>query len=198
MAVTSRAEEKDGGLLARFRQNDGGYGTRLAFGGLGAVIIASFVLNAIWGAQMAFPFDVGHQIGGEIDDAIRWVTREGAFILGPDRRRGSLVPGQNRGILPLDTLAGPDFGGHRDRVQSGRPGGRDLRAGHAVPDGRRGAVGEHHGDAGAHCAGGDSLDRHRGAGGRHCRPERPAGRDHSTGARRDADDAELPSIWCPR
>ena len=83
MAVTSRAEEKDGGLLARFRQNDGGYGTRLVFGGLGAVIIASFVVNAIWGAQMAFPFDVGRQIGGEIDDAIRWVTREGAFILDP-------------------------------------------------------------------------------------------------------------------
>ena len=82
MAATSPAEENPGGLLARLRQSEGG-GARPALAGLVLVIVASLIINAVAGSKMAFPFDVGGDIGTGIDDAIRWVTREGAFILDP-------------------------------------------------------------------------------------------------------------------
>ncbi len=49
-------------------------------GGLAVLLIASFVLIAIWGSEMGFPENYSRTLSNGIDTAILWTTRNGAFI----------------------------------------------------------------------------------------------------------------------
>ena len=48
--------------------------------GLGGVALVTLVSWAMWGAEMSFPADWGKFVGGYIDDAVSWATREGAWL----------------------------------------------------------------------------------------------------------------------
>ena len=52
-------------------------GTMLGLGGLGLVTWVSYMA---WGSNMEFPKNVGRNIGLEIDDGVKWLTREGDWL----------------------------------------------------------------------------------------------------------------------
>ena len=49
---------------------------------MGVALVALVTLATVlaWGARMEFPADVGRDIGKEIDAAVKWLTREGAWF----------------------------------------------------------------------------------------------------------------------
>lgn len=48
--------------------------------GLVVVVLAIIVCVRVWGPGMGFPADGGREIGGVIDDAVHWLTRELAWL----------------------------------------------------------------------------------------------------------------------
>ena len=50
--------------------------------GLAAFGLVTVVTILSWGPGMGFPADVGRDIGVEIDDGVKWMTREGAWLFG--------------------------------------------------------------------------------------------------------------------
>ena len=65
-----------GALLPRIRLTPV-QGMVLGLGGLGLVTLVSYLA---WGSNMVFPKDLGRDIGLEIDDGVKWLTREGDWL----------------------------------------------------------------------------------------------------------------------
>ena len=55
-------------------------GLQLAGAWVGGLILLTIATLGIWGASPDFPWNTGKSIGGQIDDSVRWTTRNGDFI----------------------------------------------------------------------------------------------------------------------
>jgi glycine betaine/proline transport system permease protein len=74
MAIASPLKNKDGSAKGELSNRQI---TGLA---TGALVVFTVFLVAVWGSNPTFPWNVGKDIGGAIDDAVRWLTRNGDFL----------------------------------------------------------------------------------------------------------------------
>jgi glycine betaine/proline transport system permease protein len=59
----------------------GKYGNLIIYAAAAVALIVTFVIClAIWGPGMAFPMEIGKQIGAKVDEWILWLTREGDWF----------------------------------------------------------------------------------------------------------------------